>query len=70
MNAKPYQGHPSYSHWNVTLWIENDEGLYNLARNSKSAANLWRLLEGDKTPDGVKYSRSTVTYAWKSVHED
>ena len=29
--GKPYNGHRSWNAWNVSLWIGNDEGLYNLA---------------------------------------
>ena len=29
-----YNGHKNWNHWNVSLWINNDEGLYNLARKS------------------------------------
>ncbi len=28
-----YNGHRNYNYWNVSLWIGNDEGLYNLARH-------------------------------------
>ncbi len=39
-----YNGHKNWNHWNVSLWINNDEGLYNAAREcisttpTKSAA--------------------------------
>ena len=29
--SKPYQGHKNWNHWNVSLWINNDEGLYRIA---------------------------------------
>lgn len=28
---QPYNGHKNWAHWNVALWIGNDEGLYRLA---------------------------------------
>ena len=27
-----FNGHKNWNHWNVSLWINNDEGLCNLAR--------------------------------------
>lgn len=31
MASKPYNGHASWNAWNVSLWINNDEGLYRFA---------------------------------------
>ena len=28
---KQYLGHKNKNHWNVSLWINNDEGLYRTA---------------------------------------
>lgn len=28
-----YNGHKNWNHWNVSLWINNDEGLYQMARD-------------------------------------
>lgn len=28
-----YNGHKNYNHWNVSLWINNDEGLYRMAKD-------------------------------------
>jgi hypothetical protein len=35
MNMATYQGHKNYNHWNVSLWLNNDEHLYNIARHMK-----------------------------------
>ena len=33
MTTKAYNGHRSWNAWNVALWIGNDEGLHNTARD-------------------------------------
>ena len=71
-----YQGHKNWNHWNVSLWINNDEGLYNLARecirNSQSRVTSDRaravrdflaLVGAEKTPDGAPYTASSVRAA-------
>lgn len=30
-----YQGHKNWNHWNVSLWINNDENLYRIALHMK-----------------------------------
>jgi dTDP-4-amino-4,6-dideoxygalactose transaminase len=30
-----YNGHKNYNHWNVSLWLNNDENLYSIARHMK-----------------------------------
>ena len=30
-----YQGHKNWNHWNVSLWLNNDEGLYSIAKHMK-----------------------------------
>ena len=34
--SKPYNGHKNWAHWNVSLWINNDEGLCHHARDLAS----------------------------------
>jgi hypothetical protein len=74
--AKPYNGHHCWNCWNVALWIANDEGLYNLARECKErnrpsgrAPSLQlatnRMLEclPARTPDGARYTFTAVRHA-------
>lgn len=69
-----YNGHPSYNAWNVSLWINNDEGLYNEARyhvrreRSKDVAAVSMLLSLHEagvweTPDGVLYTKTNIRRA-------
>lgn len=66
-----YNGHKSYAYWNVALWLGNDEGLYNMARDhirrAKNRDEAARRIVDDlrecgitKTPDGANYSVSAV----------
>ena len=63
MTDKTYNGYPNWTRWNVSLWINNDEGLYRFALDcvrrfkSKRRAAAY-MLENlpKKTPDGATYS--------------
>lgn len=72
--SKSYNGHKNWNHWNVSLWINNDEGLYHLAleciRNNstreEAAKDMLNCLECEdiyKTPDGAPYSVSSIRAA-------
>lgn len=69
-----YQGHRSWNAWNVSLWINNDEGLYRrafeLAKKhgvGAGARHMFRELEGDKTPDGAPYTQTSVREAMREM---
>lgn len=72
-----YNGHKNWNHWNVSLWINNDEGLYRIARNlvlykqrstpktecAKAFIATLNEMGITKTPDGAPYSVSAVRAA-------
>ena len=69
-----YNGHKNWNHWNVSLWINNDEGLYRLARECVSRADnraqaaqvMFDYLDECnimKTPDGAPYSITAIRAA-------
>lgn len=71
--SKKYNGHKNWNHWNVSLWISNDEGLYLLAKQylrhgtkDEAARNLLEVLPS-KTPDGAPYSFSSVRAALQDL---
>lgn len=72
-----YQGHKNRNHWNVSLWLFNDEGLYNLMREISrenkrldDAVDALLALLPERTPDGVRFSKSGVRAAVKEVREE
>jgi hypothetical protein len=76
-----YNGHKNWNHWNVSLWINNDEGLYRMARQyarryrnaggrSYAAQAMLNALTDSgvsKTPDGAPYSKSSIRSAMVGI---
>ena len=74
-----FNGHKNWNHWNVSLWINNDEGLYNMARDfirqnmsrvhsnrMQAARDMLNALEDmgiTRTADGAPYSVSSIRAA-------
>ena len=69
-----YNGHKNYNHWNVSLWINNDERLYFIAKyfieiaSDRPHAVMFFQRELAKqgithTPDGAPYSASSIRSA-------
>ena len=60
-----YNGWENYETWNVALWINNDEGLYHLARELGDYETFVDYVtEGfrnlQQTPDGVNWKDPKV----------
>lgn len=63
-----YNGHKNWNHWNVCLWIYNDDfevkrlNFYkNVFGKKEGARNLFNdAYKGQKTPDGAPYSISAI----------
>ena len=64
-----FNGWKNYETWNVALYIQNDEGLYHMARELRNtfcpySQFLNQLVElGSKeTPDGVTWAHPNLSY--------
>lgn len=75
-----YNGHKNFNHWNVSLWINNDESLYELATRfttlhdvDTATVCVLAYLHGlgiTHTPDGVRYTKTTIKAALRSFQKE
>jgi hypothetical protein len=66
MTTATYNGYANYETWNVSLWLQNDETLYNVARKYDRYDALIPRLEyafGKMTPDGVRWMDGLIDTA-------
>jgi hypothetical protein len=63
MKSSNYNGWANYETWNVALWLQNDESLYNLCQDSDNYSGVLDILSElglTHTKDGVSYSSPLV----------
>lgn len=74
--GKTYNGHRNWNHWNVSLWLNNDERLWRemihfigYAKRKADAARMMldslRSAGATHTPDGAPYSKTTILAAMR-----
>ena len=71
-----YNGHRSWNAWNVSLWVNNTEDIYFLAKDlvkeygkEKAVKMLLNALPS-KTPDGGKYNKLCLALAIEDMEID
>jgi len=66
MKDTTYNGWKNYETWNVTLWISNDETLYNVALDCSSyeafVFEMQTTFESQSTPDGVYWDDEKLDF--------
>jgi hypothetical protein len=70
-----YNGHKNWNHWNVSLWLTGDEGLYrqveqtlnDLSSLDAAARDLAAQWKGKSTPDGAPYTLASVRVAIRGM---
>jgi hypothetical protein len=66
---REFNGHPSWSYWNVSMWLGNDYSLYTYAAElcrahgkGRAAKILYDEIGETLTPDGARFSKSAIRH--------
>jgi hypothetical protein len=63
MSETKFNGWANWATWNVALWLQNNERMYNVARQHNSYDALIPYIEnlfGQMTPDGARWMDATI----------
>ncbi len=59
-----YNGWSDWTTWNVALWINNDEGFYNIAKDCKDYMDflfeMQSMIGSFATPDGADWGEANI----------
>ena len=65
MNNTTYNGWKNYETWNVSMWIQNDEGFYSVAQECDEVGDFIDFVMSNghtETPDGVEWDSYKIDY--------
>lgn len=63
MIETPHNGYTNHATWNVALWINNDEWIYNTAKECSSYNEFVHVMKdfgATETPDHVSYTDESL----------
>ena len=64
-NQTTYNGFKNYETWNVSLWLNNDEGFYSVAQECDDYDDFISFVNCNghtHTPDGVEWDDSVIDF--------
>ena len=69
---KEYNGWSDWTTWNCALWINNEQGLYECAKECRDYGEFVDYIKEvymDKTPDGAKWDEADYTEMQEMMEE-
>lgn len=64
-NDTKYNGWANYETWNVSLWINNEEPMYGLAKRCRDYGEFVAIMNcagNTKTGDGVRWDNEEISW--------